>query len=141
MNSDRVALDAAYRRTRYVVAREGGNAVVRTDRTSPELDALLRELGLETWVIVSAFNPFSKGLSPEENEKRHAGLLAEVVRHGWPFRQASGEPAPEDGWRPEKSLFVAGVGREKAAALGAKFGQNAVVFGRAGEAAELLWLV
>ena len=65
-------------------------------------------------------------------EERLRGLRL-VIFHG------KGE-GTSGGWRPEPSLLVLGVGETQAHEVGAAFGQKAVVVGRVGEPARLLWV-
>jgi hypothetical protein len=131
----RHALEQAYLRTRYVVDHPGGEIVLRVGRCSTRLDALLREAQCDTWAFVSACNPASRRLGVEENAARHAALLAQVKTLGRPFFAARGEA--DDGDWCEPSVLVVGMAEAGAVALGRAFGQNAVVVGRAGAAAEL----
>jgi hypothetical protein len=135
----RHALEQAYLRTRYVVDHPCGEIVLRIGRRSARLDALLCEAHCDSWAFVSACNPASRRLSAAENAARHAALLAQVKGLGKPVFSGRGEA--DDGDWCEPSILVVGMAEAGAVALGRAFGQNAVVVGRAGAAAELRWCV
>ncbi|SMC22248.1 Protein of unknown function [Andreprevotia lacus DSM 23236] len=129
-------LERAYRATRYCVPAL--QLVLRIGEHSPALDALLRDNGLESWAFISAANPYSGVLCDYENRARHQNLLDALV--GQPFWEGSGEP-DSPGWLPEPSVLVLGIARDAALVLAQRFEQNAIVSGKLGEAAALIWAV
>jgi hypothetical protein len=88
------------------------------------------------WAFNTAYNPASEVL-PEENQRRHTQLESDVRTRGLVCLQGEGIAA-DSGWLPETSLLILGLTRDAAIELGAKYGQNAVVHGRMGQAAELV---
>jgi hypothetical protein len=136
-------LDEAYRATIYRVFVPGEAPIdVRVDGASSthaaRLGALLARNGVEVWAFITAWNPGSRQLSAEENAARHAELLQAIEAGGWPHFDGAGIPARAD-WSPEASLLVLGISRDDAVALGRRFSQNAIVAGRRGGAAELIY--
>lgn len=139
------ALWQAYRETRFEVdaapATSGGPSApgftIRVGERSPALDRLLDETGHDAWAFVTAANPASRPLSAEENAARNRRLERALRDRGLEYRAGRGVGADPD-WAPEESFLVLGLDRSAAAALGAAFGQNAVVVGLRGEAASLL---
>lgn len=134
----RRALETSYRSTTYFVDHPGGAFGIRLGEPCARLDALLAAHGTSCWAYVTACNPHSQRLPDADNAVRHADLLARVQAAGHVFYLGRGTP---DGgnWKPEQSLLILGLDEAAALRLGAHFGQNAVVVGRAGGCAELGW--
>lgn len=132
-------LDAFYRATTFEAALPDGELGIRIGQSHPRLDALLKEQGAGTWAYITACNPGSADLPPEENDKRHTDLLRYLEVKG--FRIFLGEGRPDEpGWNPETSVLVIGIEHEAAMRLGQGLGQNAIVIGRHEGVAELVWL-
>lgn len=131
----------AYRRTRYLVEdpRTGGILWdLGVGESCPALDAWLEERGLGSWAYLTAWNPGSVLLGDAENRRRQEELRRELRELGMLFLE--GEGRGEDGsWAPERSCWVPGIEREQALELATRWGQNAILFGRLGEVAELCW--
>lgn len=125
-------MEQAYRATSY---RVGGKLVLRVGERSPVLDILLSDRGLSEWAYLTAHNPASVRLSPEENRARQKDLLRRVADH--PI--LLGEAVAEDGSWSEASVLVLGIPREEALGLAREFGQNAILWGTLRGPAELLW--
>lgn len=135
--SARSTWETAYRATTYV-AWQGDEAIeIRIGARTPALDSLLRSRGADGWAYLTAYNPRSIPLSPEANEAAQERLELELRARGVEFFR--GASRPDDGSAPEASV-LAFLPCEEAAELGRAFGQNAIVVGRVGEPAELLWL-
>jgi hypothetical protein len=135
---DRVKIEAAYRATSYFVDGPNGRFAVRVGRPPAQLDALLAAHGVETWMIITAFNPGSVPTPSIRNEARQRDLETVVAESGRPFFRGEGQ-GDDGAWAPETSLLVLGVSSGEAVALARDFGQLAVVFGKRGGAARLLW--
>jgi len=140
MNADsNLSLVAAYRATAYWVETPSGSLCVRVEGRHHELDAVLRSAGVAEWAIVTAWNPRSRRLADEENRARQERLIAEIRALGfacWPVQNVA------DGgeWPAEASVLVLGIGRDAAMELARRYEQHAIVVGRVGEAAELVWI-
>lgn len=129
----RDALDAAYCATSYRV----GKLALRIGEPHPWLDRLLENRGLERYAYLTAANPGSAPLPAAENAARMRALSKELEG----FVVLRGAAHADDGaWEPEPSFLVLGVSRDDAAALGRRFGQNAILVGERGGAPELLWI-
>jgi len=94
----------------------------------------------QSWVVITADNPGSRLLSVAENRPRQqelSELLASLGLRCWPAENL----AMAGDWPPENGFFAMGspLDRRRAKALGRQMGQNAVLFGTATGAAELLW--
>lgn len=131
----------AYRATRYVVRpgdfTGGREWTLRVGQLHPEPDAALTARGHQEWAFLTAWNPGSRPCPPEENERAQRQLLATLAAAGLKAVDAVG--VAEDGSWYEDSLFVPGLPREEAERLGRAHGQVAVLVGRVGAPAELLF--
>ncbi len=136
----RAALERAYRDTTYRVYLPGGAAIdLLPDDRSATLDRLLARTRVREWAFLTAWNPGSRPLPGWRNAMRQRRLLDLLVRTAPVVLLAAGIPASLD-WVPEDSLFAAGLPRSAALRLARRFGQNAVVAGRRGRPAELVWV-
>ncbi len=126
----RASLARAYARTDYAAA----GAVARIGRRSAAMDALLRRLGTRQGAFITAWNPFSRKMPRGWNERMQA-RLREAARR-LPMAEGWGRGR---GWA-EYSLVIAADPR-RAAVLGRRFRQNAIVLLRVGAPARLRILV
>jgi hypothetical protein len=118
----------AYRSTHFLI-HAGSNIIdVRAGERSPSLDRWLETQGVDSWAFVTAWNPHSAPLSLEDNNQRQAALCAELGREGLAW--VPGEGVSEDGHWREPSVMITQVTFPWAEALGARYGQNAIVIGR-----------
>lgn len=116
----------------------GAPIALRVDEVSPELDALLERFGVRRWAFITAYNPYSEKLAPEENQERHRRLLEAIRARGLQSFPSSG--VDDDGtWPTERGLLVLEIDRDDAVALGRELEQNAILAGEAGGAARLVF--
>lgn len=97
-----------------------------------------------SWGIITAYNPMSRVLNPEENALRTIELIAELDQRSLPHSEAVN--AADDGSWPEPGRVVRGIDRDALLRLAHRFGQRAVVWcagGRVGllETVTERWLV
>lgn len=137
--SERTRLEAAYLRTTYRAHLPDGVANIRVGQISAALDRWLSGLSNPCWAFVTASNPRSRVLSDEENIARHCELLRFARAHGWKTLEGEGV-ADQPGWRAERSLLIAGIEQNEAFGLARHFDQLAIVTGRRGAPAQLVWL-
>jgi hypothetical protein len=77
--------------------------------------------------FVTAYNPKGKSLDDAANVKRQEGLREEL--RGRRLRCIDGVGMhPSNGWPAESSFLVLGIGLDEARELGARWGQDAVVW-------------
>jgi uncharacterized protein DUF3293 len=133
-------LRAAYLSTTYRVDAPSGPIALRVGEGNRSLDGLLRGIGRNTWAFVTACNPRSHPLPGWRNGARQRRLRALVQRLRYPALPGAGIGDDPD-WPLEPSLLIIGIGRARACRLARLFGQNAIVAGRRGCAAELVWCV
>ena len=130
---------AAYRATTYRVFFPDAVCDLRLDQTSEKLRQFLDNSGVLTFAILTAYNPASLKMHDANNER----LQSEIEL--W-LRQAnylvfSGEnQADDEVWPIEKSCCVLGLSLLDACELGARYGQNAIVFGGVDAIPRLYWI-
>ncbi len=132
-------LHEAYRQTTFCADTPRGRLALRIDQCDAQLDRLLMDNACESWAYLTAYNPGSVVLSPEENQHRQSALENELHKGGWVFFAGEGVGGSGN-WPPELSVLVLGIDEATAQQLGRAFGQNAVVVGRLGRPAELVIL-
>lgn len=129
-----MTLEAAYRATTYQATLDGRTICLRIGEPADDLDGT----PIDEWVFITAWNPRSQAYSTEENHHRQQALVAVLKARGKNYEPGLGIPDPPSNWKPEQSFLVWPVGRDEALELRDRFEQNAVVWGRRGEAPELL---
>lgn len=140
MSDPRARLQAAYEATTYRVATgPRGGFAIRVGARSEDADSLLAAAGAESWAFITAANPRSVPLADAENAARMARLEEIVVRRGLVHHRGAGVGA-EAGWPPEPSLLVLGLSEAEAVALARQFDQLAILVGRRGAPARLVWI-
>lgn len=133
-------LQAAYEATDYWVDDSPvGPFCIRHGERNEALDRLLAAEDVRDWAYVTACNPQSRPLSDEENEGRMQALDQRMSERGFRCYRGRGVGSGGD-WPAEASRLVLGIAEAEARGLGAEFGQNAIVVGKAGEAARVVWL-
>jgi hypothetical protein len=104
---------------------------------SAELESYLDKENASTWTFITAYNPMSCVLSPEENEMRNLELETELK--GYHYLHGEGRD-PSGEWIPERSFLILDISREGAVELAKEFEQKAIVYGEKGKVAELIEL-
>jgi putative PIN family toxin of toxin-antitoxin system len=117
-------LARAYRDAEYVVFGEP-DIVLRIGVPSARLDALLAGFGAAGAAFLTAVNPGSEPRGAAENRAAMEKLDAALAAANYSRLPGEGRD-PKGGWR-EPSVLVPGLARAEAAALGRRFGQNALV--------------
>lgn len=119
-------LIAAYKNTDFQVL-EPRKFTLRIDERSSELVELYSELGITSAGFLTAWNPHSNTVSAQQNKLAQDALRKRLSLEGLATLNAIGID-PSGQWPGEESIFVPGLSLECAEALGAEFGQNAVVW-------------
>lgn len=133
-NIDQQLLNA-YRNTIYWV--EDLALKIQIGIKNSVLDTILEKQQASCWAFITAWNPRSKWLLPEENTQRHKLLITRVEQAGYPYFTGKGIGLDKD-WEPETSLFILNISKANAIAIGKYFDQNAIVFGSLDESPTLL---
>jgi hypothetical protein len=134
-----VALKRAYEQAIYEVYYGQETLKIYIGKRCPPIDDLIVRGNLSTWALITAANPYSQPLSELENQQRHHQLIKHLEKLKLSWLPALGKDLKEI-WTPEQSLLIFGIERSLAIAIGRKFEQNAIVYGKLNHAAELQWL-
>jgi len=126
--------EAAYRATTYRVTDPP--LALRIGHRHPQADQILLKHQANSWAFLTAWNPGSIELCREANAALNEALKQKLEEHI--YFEALGEPENSD-WTAEASVWILGMSREAAEEIARDFGQNAFVYGDAGEAAELVF--
>ncbi len=125
----------AYKNTKYKVFEPA--IIIEISRYNQDLDNLLLKHNSNEWAFITAYNPYSRVLTNDENKMRH-DELKELTKAYVTFE---GHGVGEDpAWEPELSLFIIGISKDEAWFIGTKFEQNAIVCGVINKPPELLIL-
>lgn len=123
----------AYKNTKYKVF--GTDITIEIGILNQDVDMLLLKHKSAEWAFITAYNPYSRVLTYDENKIRH-DELKELAKGYITFE---GHGVGEDpAWEPELSLFIIGITRDEASKIGKKFEQNAIVYGKLNTLPELL---
>lgn len=117
----------AYKRTEFIVDLPDRQTAIWHGRHNVAIEQILSEHGAKTGALITAHNPHSQRLSDRENRERHRLLIADVEKQGLAYLTGRGV-GEDDSWPAEETVFVIGVNRDQATALGTKFGQLAIVW-------------
>ena len=98
---------------------------------------MLLDHNCDTWSYITASNPASELLSDEQNAGRNRELEAQLKSQDLVFYRGEGVGS-DSTWPAETSFLILGIDRDAAMHLGRHFGQNAIVYGSLGHAAELV---
>lgn len=102
------------------------------------LDQYLRLLGANSAIFITAYNPHSQILPDVVNQARNTELEQWIVTNEHLIIKGQGED-PTGTWPPEASFLIPKLSIDEGKALGRCWEQNAVVFLRVGDAAQLVW--
>lgn len=137
---NRIELEKAYRETTYTAHTPKQIFDIYIGIQNTEFDRWLQENKVQTWVMLTAANPYSQELPAEQNEKHNQTLAKKLNKKGWAFHYSEGIPSNEV-WAKEPSFFILNMKLEEAKVWAESLSQNAIVFGRQGKIAQLIWVV
>ena len=126
MSSLPLSLIEAYNTTNYSVL-EAKMFVLNIGKKSDGLEDLYRRWGVNSSAFITAFNPFSKALTLEENILRNEALKNELDDIARAVVNGYGQD-PEGHWEKEDSFLALGMTKEEALWLGKKYEQNAILW-------------
>lgn len=133
------SLIAAYLATDYVIRHRKGEIRLRISEKNPAADCLLHRFKARSAVFVTAWNPLSQSRSPQWNSMAHYKLLIWLRQSRIRFLEGEGRSRSGE-WPAEQSVLAFGLNQRRAAQLGRRFRQNAVVMLERGRAPRLLCL-
>lgn len=125
----------AYKNTKYIVFEP--TLTIEIGKFNQDLDKLLLKHNSNEWAFITAYNPYSRVLTEEENKVLH-NKLKELSEKYVTFEGHGVGQDPT--WEPELSLFIIGISKDDASEIGKKFEQNAIVYGVVNNPPELLIL-
>lgn len=102
---------------------------------SKELSQHLVKIKCTCFAFITAYNPYSKVLSVEENKERNGLLLVDLNEYmtiPWAWGDRSGEREPED------SFLVCNIFKDQIIQLAQKYEQNAILYRDGGESVEII---
>jgi uncharacterized protein DUF3293 len=135
LNIDQHVLEA-YLNTVYTT--EKPKLSIKIGEINHPLNVFLFDNNSFYWAFVSASNPCSAVLSDAENDVRHKNMIEKVKTMNLRFCEGLGIPS-ENNWKDEKSLLILDISKKEAMKLGKAYNQNAIVYGKANKAPELLF--
>ena len=127
----------AYKNTTYLVYSPIGEIDIRIGVINPLLQQLLLNNSSESWVFITAYNPYSVMQDAGVNTILNTQLEDYLSGKRYVFFKGMGV-GDDDSWEPEASFMVLNIRKEDAVKLGRHFKQNAIVVGVIGTSAELI---
>lgn len=127
----------AYKNTTYLVYSPIGEIDIRIGVMNPLLQQLLLNNSSESWVFITAYNPYSVMQDAGVNTILNTQLEDYLSGKRYLFFKGIGV-GDDDSWEPEASFMVLNIRKEDAVKLGRHFKQNAIVVGVIGTSAELI---
>jgi len=119
-------LIAAYKNTLFQ-ANVGDEVItLRVGQKCPALQAVFEQHDVMTACYITAYNPFGRLLTAQENEDRNARMRAELAAQYRVFEGMGIDPNGE--WEGEASFLALGASKDASLALAETWKQNAVVF-------------
>lgn len=109
-------------------------------KKNDQLIAFLIDNNIQSWAIITAWNPQSELMSAVANSAVNVKLFKEMENLNYSFEVALGIPSKESNWKQEESFFIKNISLEEACELGNKFKQKAIVFGTPCCLPSLIWL-
>lgn len=119
-------LIAAYRNTNYCVNVHGHYFAMVVGRVSEDSKNLMKESIAQGAIFITAWNPFGKVLSLEDNQNANNSLRECLAAKKYSVFDGYGA-SPDGNWR-EDSFFAFPVSRPEAIELCDQYSQNAIVF-------------
>lgn len=104
---------------------------------NPLLQQLLLNNSSESWVFITAYNPYSVMQDAGVNTILNTQLEDYLSGKRYLFFKGIGV-GDDNSWEPEASFMVLNIRKEDAVKLGRHFKQNAIVVGVIGTSAELI---
>ena len=119
-------LIAAYKNTLFQ-ARVGDDVITLiVGQKCPALQAVFEQHNVTTACYITAYNPFGRLLTRQENEDRNARMRTKLATVYPIFDGVGVDPNGE--WEGEASILVLGASKDVSLALAEAWEQNAVVF-------------
>ena len=121
------ALIKAYREAVYVVDIGDQEIALQVNKASSQLANLMVDWEVTTAAFLTAFNPYSQVLDPEENAARQKRMWADALPMCPKIFPGIGRDK-EDQWPHELSMLALGIHLEDAQTLADRYEQNAFIW-------------
>jgi len=119
-------LKKAYLSTTYKLV-EHADVALRVGQKNQALEKLYKDFQVFSGAFVTAWNPYSRALSKNENHGLNQELHAWINARGLICFRGIGV-GDDNNWPGEESYLILGLSREEAEELGKLFKQNAVIW-------------
>ncbi len=129
-------LIAAYKSTHFEVHTKEATITLEVDKQNPAFDRLLEDNEVDSAVIITAWNPWSKAQSREKNNERQHAMEEQLRMAGFTLLQASGVDCSRK-WESEQSCCALGMTELEGISWGKRHFQNAVIIHQAGKPSKL----
>lgn len=116
----------AYREAKFVV-ESNQPITLLVAQCNRDLSTLLRHHKKSTAAFITAFNPYSKVQTDQENLQAQNELLKDVKELGFEALNGYGQDI-EEKWPREDSLLIIGITESQAETLSDKYSQNAFIW-------------
>ncbi len=116
----------AYEATHFQV-KTNPAFTLNVNKESRELRSLFKKNKATNAAFISAWNPYGKSLSVEDNQSRNEQLKNVLIIRNLKFIEGFGQD-PLAQWSGEESFLILGIDLEESKKLGAQFEQNAVIW-------------
>lgn len=127
---------AGYRRSIFTVMADDQEYRISANEDQPAFGAYLRDCGVTSVSIMTAFNPDGEPQPPERNRQDQRALKNDAGK-SFDYLSASAR-VPEGSGPAEECIAILGITLEEARAFGQRYEQDAVLFYRTGEGARLI---
>ncbi|MCX8099135.1 MAG: DUF3293 domain-containing protein [Casimicrobiaceae bacterium] len=117
----------AYLNAHYHINDRGIRLTLRIGEPSAALELLMRSQHTEAAAYLTACNPHSQPLAPEENQRRNRSLERDLQARARLILRGSSTD-PRHLWPPEESFLALGLPLREARTLAARYEQNAFVW-------------
>ena len=135
------ALEAAFLATTYTASEKNGTTFhLKINEQNEAFDRFLRKKNIMTWAYVTAWNPAARQQDDLKNIELNRQLEQILKNLGYTYLKGFGVPPEGSTWQPEASFLILGIRQEDALQLGKKFHQAAILCGKTGEVANLIWI-
>jgi hypothetical protein len=125
----------AYLETTYTVESLGIEIVIGKENEALQKHLVIQNIA--SWAFITAENPRSQSYSDDLNRERNISLENYLKKNNYLFYSGLGVPR-DTNWQAEKSYLINNISLEKATEIAVKYEQNAFVFGKQNELAELI---
>jgi hypothetical protein len=119
-------LISAYETTNFHVKAEPP-FILNVGKASKELKTLYKQNNVTSAAFITAWNPYSKSLSEDENRSRNDLLKNKLTLRSLEILDGFGQD-PAGQWAGEDSFLVFGIDLEASKMLGIQFEQNAIIW-------------